>query len=225
MTTPYARAGNSDLREKIDEAKRLLPMPKVLEKFGLGAHAKKSAHCPFHEDEHNSFSVFHGNDGKGWQWKCHSGCGYGDEIALLVKVKGINRREAITLYLEMAGFPPAAPRSRECPKSHEYPDCPECPVFPVCPVSNGQTVAMHRVAAELQTELKTLAGRNACTGNTRPEDSSWQLARDLKAVRKRIGRRLHVTELMIAFYEWHRLSEPLLDAEKTRDQYWMDFLA
>src|SRR5215469_8097349 len=173
---PRVRAGNSDLREKIDEAKRLLPMPKVLEKLELGAHAKKSTHCPFHEDEHNSFSVFHGNDGKGWQWKCHSGCGYGDEIALLMKVNGINRREAITLYLEMAGFLPSAPRSRESPKSrespqshgspesHEYPESPESPaspqypecheshVYPVSPVSNGQGLD-----GEKEKVLKALA--------------------------------------------------------------------
>src|SRR5262245_2551593 len=95
---PRVRAGNSDLREKIDEAKRLLPMPKVLEKFGLGAHAKKSAHCPFHEDEHKSFSVFHNKGGKGWQWKCHAGCGYGDEIAFLVNISGFQdaRQSSVT---------------------------------------------------------------------------------------------------------------------------------
>jgi len=59
----------------------------------------------------------------------------------------------------------------------------------------------------------------------RPEESSWQLARDLKAVAKRIGRKLSVVELMLTFDEWHQLSEPFLHAEKTRDQYWMDFLA
>src|SRR5215469_14065216 len=175
---PRVRAGNSDLREKIDEAKRLLPMPKVLEKLGLGAHAKKSAHCPFHEDEHNSFSVFHGNDGKGWQWKCHSGCGYGDEIALLMKVNGINRREAITLYLEMAGFLPSAPRSRESPKSRESHECHESPaspaspqspecheshVYPVSPVSNGQGLdgELEPVAA-----LARLAARNLAQNGT-----------------------------------------------------------
>jgi hypothetical protein len=49
---------NSDLRTKIDEAKRLLPLPQLLERLGLGAHAKKSALCPLHDDKHPSFSVF-----------------------------------------------------------------------------------------------------------------------------------------------------------------------
>jgi len=94
----------------------------------------------------------------------------------------------------------------------------------VSPVSNGQTVAQHQLGPELQIELKALAAK-ACTGNTRPEDSSWQLARDLKAVAKQIGRKLSVIELKVTFDEWHRLSKAFLGAEKTRDQYWMHFLA
>src|SRR5262249_32990806 len=149
----------------------------------------------------------------------------------------ISRREAIRRYLDRAGF-----LARRPPESREYPKLPdspvsreslslsvsECRVSPVCPespVSNGQTVAKHQLGPELQTELKALAARNACTGSMRPEESSWQLARDLKAVAKRIGRKLSVVELMLTFDEWHQLSEPFLHAEKTRDQYWMDFLA
>src|SRR5215471_16348126 len=112
----------AELREKIDQAKQRLPLPDLMTRLGLAENAKKSAHCPFHDDEHKSFSVFHSKNGKGWQWKCFAACGYGDEIAFLVKHFNVSRCEAIRLYLEMAGFPPAAPRSRECPKSHEYPD-------------------------------------------------------------------------------------------------------
>src|SRR5262249_42516895 len=197
--------------------------------------------CPLpgHDDKHPSFSVFQGKDSF-WFWKCHAGCGDGDEILFLSKLKGLSLTEAMSLYLELAGFPAQRP-----PKSHEYPsvssvsksrkslsvlvsespESPECHVFPVSPVSNGQTVAVHRLGGELQTELKVLAAHNACTGSMRPEESSWQLARDLKAVAKRIGRKLSVVELMLTFDEWHQLSEPFLHAEKTRDQYWMDFLA
>jgi hypothetical protein len=75
-------AGNEDLRWKIDQAKRLLTLPKLMEKLGLGAHAKKTAHCVFHDDEHKSFSVFKGEDGF-WHYKCFAGCGEGDEIGSL----------------------------------------------------------------------------------------------------------------------------------------------
>jgi hypothetical protein len=223
---------NAELRAKIDEAKRRLPMPKLMRRMGfLEKHIGESAHCPFHDDTHKSFSVFHSKNGKGWQWKCHAGCGHGDEIAFLVKALNISRREAICRYLDMADFPAECSTSREYPEfpkslgSRESLNIPESPEFPVYPVSEGQTVAVHGVVGKLHTELKAFAARNACTGSTRPEKSSWQLARDLKAVAKRIGRKLSVAELMLTFYEWHRLSHAFLDPGKSRDHYWMEFLA
>src|SRR5262245_23066798 len=192
---------NAELRTKIDAAKARLPVPELMRRLSYEEkHIGESAYCPFHSDEHKSFSVFHSKNGKGWQWTCFAGCGYGDEIAFLVKHFNISRREAIWRYLKMAGFPPRpAHASREYPKCPDSPKSPEslsvlvsaspvCPECPVSPLSNGQTVAVHQLATELQTELKALAARNACTGSMRPEDSSWQLARDLKAVAKRIGR-------------------------------------
>src|SRR5215469_18604642 len=108
---------NAELREKLDQAKQRLPLPKLMQELGYDQrHIGKTALCPFHSDEHPSFSVFHSKDGKGWQWKCRVGCGYGDEIAFLVKHFGFSRREAIQRYLEMARLPAKRP-----PKSHEYP--------------------------------------------------------------------------------------------------------
>jgi hypothetical protein len=37
-----------------------------------------------------------------WFWKCHTGCGEGDEITFLEKHRGISRGEAIKVFLEMA---------------------------------------------------------------------------------------------------------------------------
>jgi hypothetical protein len=219
---------NAELRAKIDQAKRRLPLPRLMEKLGLGEHAKKEAHCLWHDDQHPSFSVFKGDDGF-WHWNCFTGCGGGDEIMFLRKLKGLSLPEAMSLYLEMAGFPASSnSKSHELPKSHEcheFLELPKSLVFPVSPVSEGQSNAVQAVNGELETELKELAARNACMGNTRPEDNSWQLARDLKAVAKRIGRKLSAAELMLPFDEWHRLSEPFLEAEKSRDYYWMRFLA
>jgi hypothetical protein len=44
-------------------------------------------------------------------------------------------------------------------------------------------------------------------------------------VEKRIGRKLSNGELMLTFDEWHRLSQPFLDPQKTRDDYLAAFLA
>jgi hypothetical protein len=96
--------GNDDLAE----AKRRLPLPALLHRLGLGEHAKKSARCPFHDDQRNSFSVWP-NAGQ-WFWKCHAGCGDGDEVTLLEKRNSISNSAAITLLKEMAGV--SAPRSK-----------------------------------------------------------------------------------------------------------------
>jgi hypothetical protein len=226
---------NAELREKIDRAKLLLPLPALMRLLGYHEkHIRRTALCPFHSDEHPSFSVFKGKD-RFWHYKCFvcdsSG---GDEIAFLVKHFNISRKEAIRRYLDMGGFPAGVPsKSREYPKS---PDCPdsreslnvlvsESPCVSVSHVSSGQTAAVQGVGGKLNIELRAVAARNACTGRTRPEKNSWQLARDLKAVAKRTGRKLHVTELMLAFYEWHRLSQPFLDADKAFDHYWIGLLA
>src|SRR4030095_3046232 len=112
---------NNDLRGKIDQAKRRLPLPELMAREGLREHANKSAHCPFHDDEHKSFSVWQ-RDGS-WFWKCHAGCSDGDELMFLSKLKGLSLTDAISLYLDMAGFPSTRPRkSHELPKSHECPE-------------------------------------------------------------------------------------------------------
>src|SRR5262245_1115690 len=125
---------NGELRAKIDDAKQQLPLPKLMRELNYEEkHIRKSAVCPFHKDEHPSFSVFQSKNGKGWQWKCFSACGYGDEIAFLVKHFDTPRREAIRCYLDMAGFPAHRPS-----KSREYPKCPELPQSPKspkCPLS------------------------------------------------------------------------------------------
>jgi hypothetical protein len=222
-------ADKDDLRWKIEEAKRRrLPLPQLLEKLGLAAHAKKSARCPFpgHDDKHPSFSVFQEKDGF-WHWKCFTGDGEGDEISFLMRWKGLSIIQAINFYLDMAGFPASRlykshkyPDSREYPKSREsraFPESlesPECPVSPVS--SNGQGI---------EKELRELAARNACTERNTARERRWKLVRDLRAIEKEIGQELTMDELMVAFDEWHRLSQRFLDPAKTRDAYLAAFLA
>jgi hypothetical protein len=213
MSRRFDRTENAQMREKIDKAKPLLSMPDLMRELGYEEkHIGKTALCPFHSDQHPSFSVFLSSNGKGWQWKCHAGCGYGDEIAFLVKHFGISRPEAITRFLDLAGFP-----SRSSSKSHEYP-CVSCvSVSPCVSVSEGQ--------GTLEQELKALAAQYACTGIEKPEDMLWQFARDVKAVEKRIGRKLNDSERLLAFDEWRRLSQSFLDQSKTASDYFTMFLA
>jgi DNA primase len=88
--------------DDLARAKDLLPLPALLHQLGLGEHAKKSTLCPFHDDQRNSFSIWHNNSGR-WLWKCHAGCGEGDEITFLQKLKTISNSEAIREFKKMAG--------------------------------------------------------------------------------------------------------------------------
>jgi hypothetical protein len=75
--------------------------------------------------------------------------------------KRLSSTKAMSLYLEMAGFPPLVPpnspeypqsrTSREFPGSHGPPESPKCPVYPV---SNAQS---------LDKEPEGLGASNPCT--------------------------------------------------------------
>jgi hypothetical protein len=85
------------------ELKWRLPLPDLLKQIGLGAHAKRSAPCPLHEDKNPSFSMF--QTVHGWRFKCHAGCGEGDEIIFLEKWRGLSRGEAIRFYANLVFAP------------------------------------------------------------------------------------------------------------------------
>ena len=82
-------SGDDDLRQKIDEAKRRLPLPQLMTLLELGDRAKKRARCLWHNDQHPSFFVFKGKDGF-WRYKCFvCDAQGGDEITFLVSISGL----------------------------------------------------------------------------------------------------------------------------------------
>ena len=83
------------------ELKERLPLPEIMARCGDGDRAKKSARCPFHEDGKNSFSVWQ-RDGL-WFWKCHAGCGEGDEIHYLQRKFAVDKAGAFAKWRELAG--------------------------------------------------------------------------------------------------------------------------
>jgi hypothetical protein len=100
----------------IVKAKTELPLPALMHRLGLGQHAKQSARCPFHDDKHNSFSIWKNGPGL-WFFKCHAGCGHGDEITFLEKYFGSSNQEATKRYLEMAGVNGATPAAAKPPST------------------------------------------------------------------------------------------------------------
>jgi hypothetical protein len=90
------------MSDDIAEAKRRFSLPKLMTETAYGDRVKKRAHCPFHDDQAPSFSVFE-KDGQ-FFWKCFAGCGEGDQIDFIAKAKGIDRKEATKEFLRMAGI-------------------------------------------------------------------------------------------------------------------------
>lgn len=85
------------------QLRQALPLPELMQQLGFGAHAQRSAFCPFHENIHTpSFSVWSTPD-QGYRWKCHSGCGGGDEVAFLKKARNLEFRDACKLWKDLAG--------------------------------------------------------------------------------------------------------------------------
>ena len=126
----------------IAEAKRRLPLPDLLARLGLGDRAKKSARCPFHEDGSNSFSVFQHNGAN--FWKCHAGCGNGDEITFLEKHEELSRGDAIRRFCELAGVNGNGDRS--APLSR-----------PASPTVDAAAATATKTPAGKETPSKTIA--------------------------------------------------------------------
>lgn len=91
----------------IADAKVRLPLPALLAKLDLSRHARTSARCPLHRDRSPSFSVYHGS--RGWRWKCHAGCGEGDEIDFLARLFSLSNSDAVGRFLSLAGGCPSLP--------------------------------------------------------------------------------------------------------------------
>ena len=72
----------------------------MLEQLGDWELCVEDRLCPFHDDNSPSFSVF--AQGEHQYWKCHAGCGAGDQINYLELKFSLNRGEALRLFLEMA---------------------------------------------------------------------------------------------------------------------------
>jgi DNA primase len=89
-------------REKIRCAKNLLDLETLIRQSGDWDGLVEDGLCPFHDDHSPSFSIFGTYSGP--LWKCHTGCGAGDQITYLEVKFQVPRSEAIHMFLQMAGL-------------------------------------------------------------------------------------------------------------------------
>lgn len=97
----------------LEKLKQTLPLPQLLTTLGFVIGRKNTMRCPLHDDKSPSFSIYRKRNG-GWGWKCHAGCGSGDEIDFLAKLRRLDPkkdfRKIADEYSQLAaqgGTPPA----------------------------------------------------------------------------------------------------------------------
>ena len=118
LRAPYRgcapQIGERQMNSDIALAKQRLPLPALMRRLGVGDHAKKSARVSVSRRQTQFFSVWQNDDG--WTFKCHAGCGAGDEINFLELHEKLSRRDAVKRFLELAdlnGFAPYVPAPNE----------------------------------------------------------------------------------------------------------------
>ncbi|MGH7983239.1 MAG: hypothetical protein ACREFF_08855 [Candidatus Udaeobacter sp.] len=73
--------------------------------------------------------------------------------------------------------------------------------------------------------VRGLAAANACKKRCTASKALFGLTRDLSAIERPTGREAKIADLIPFVDEWYRVSEPFLDAEKTRDDYLAELVA
>jgi len=102
-------------RTNIEEAKRNLPLPALLERLGFtppGGTEGGNMQSPFSKGRKQktpSFSIFRIGDSWGWKDRTGGQDIGGDEITLLEKIEGLSSADAIRRYVALAGVESARP--------------------------------------------------------------------------------------------------------------------
>ena len=91
---------NPDFKAKVERFKNRVSISNVISSFLNKEHDAGSywtSKCPFHNDQHASFSV---NDEKNY-WHCFAGCGGGSLIDFYMKLKDVDFKGAVHELAEM----------------------------------------------------------------------------------------------------------------------------
>jgi len=98
-TTTYKRH-----RQKCAELKQRCPLPALLQRLGLGHHARPSCRSPFRDDQNASWGIYR-RDGR-YQWKDLGTGDGGDEITFLARLHNLDQQRdflrLVDLYQHIA---------------------------------------------------------------------------------------------------------------------------
>jgi hypothetical protein len=105
----------ANLRQRIVEAKHRLRIEQLWVHLGLPGEPSQQCKSPFRDDKSPSFSVY----ADGLRWKDFSTGESGDAPDFLAKAKGIDNRQAVAMFLDLAGYQSLAPVRFEIPPKKE----------------------------------------------------------------------------------------------------------
>ena len=92
------------LKKKCETLKSKCPMPMLLAKLGLAAHAKRSCPSPLRPDHNPSWGIFPHQGG--WYFRDHGNDDSGDEVTLIARLKGWDEQQdfkrIVNFYAETA---------------------------------------------------------------------------------------------------------------------------
>jgi CHC2 zinc finger len=111
---PQNDAG-ANLRQRIVEAKHRLRIEQLWVHLGLPGEPSQQCKSPFRDDKSPSFSIY----ADGLRWKDFSTGESGDAPDFLAKAKGIDNRQAVAMFLDLAGHQSIAPVRFEIPPKKE----------------------------------------------------------------------------------------------------------
>jgi len=89
------------LKKKCQQLKVQCPMPVLLAKLGLAAHAKRSCPSPLRNDNNPSWGIFQREGG--WHFKDHGNDDSGDEVTLIARLKGWDEQRDFKRIVDFYG--------------------------------------------------------------------------------------------------------------------------
>lgn len=89
------------LKKKCQSLKSKCPMPILLAKLGLAAHAKRSCPSPLRPDHNPSWGIIQREGG--WYFKDHGNDDSGDEVTLIAKLKGWDEQRDFKRIVDFYG--------------------------------------------------------------------------------------------------------------------------
>jgi len=143
-TTTYKRH-----RQKCAELKQRCPLPVLLQRLGLGHHARSSCRSPFRDDQNASWGIYqrHGR----YQWKDLGTGDGGDEITFLARIHNLDQQRDFLRLVDLYQHIATGEVGMVQPPVQQRPTTPTPNCLPDCTGLTSGTLEQLQRLSELRT--------------------------------------------------------------------------